>query len=82
MRVYEKFDKTSENREPSRAYYIPYDSLEKALDGKKENSAYYKLLNGLWNFKYFERDIDVPETTSGGICKIETSTGNIRIKIK
>ena len=36
MRVYEKFDKTSENREPSRAYYIPYDSLEKALEGKKK----------------------------------------------
>lgn len=27
-------------------------------------------------------DVDVPETTTGGICKIETSTGNIRIKIK
>ena len=64
MRIYERFDKTSENREPQRAYYIPYDSLEKALDGKKEKSAYYRLLNGKWNFKYFERDIDVPEKIS------------------
>ncbi len=62
MRIYERFDKTSENTEKQRAYYIPYESLEKALEGKKENSAYYKLLNGLWNFKYFERDIDVPDT--------------------
>lgn len=61
MRIYERFDKTSENREPQRAYYIPYDSLEKALEGRKENSSYYKLLNGKWKFKYFARDIDVPE---------------------
>ena len=65
MRIYERFDKTSENREPQRAYYIPYESLDKALEGKKEQSAYYRLLNGKWNFKYFERDIDVPEKISG-----------------
>lgn len=62
MRIYERFDKTSENRVKERAYYIPYDTLEKALEGKKENSAYYKLLNGRWSFAYFERDIDVPDT--------------------
>ena len=64
MRIYEQFNKTSENREPQRSYYIPYDSLEKALEGKKEKSDYYRLLNGKWNFKYFERDIDVPEKIS------------------
>ena len=62
MRKYENLKQTSENREPQRAYYIPYDSLEKALEGKRENSAYYRLLNGRWNFAYFKRDIDVPET--------------------
>lgn len=61
MRMYEDFNKTSDRREPQRAYYIPYDSLEKALAGKKEASAYYKLLNGRWRFAYFARDIDVPE---------------------
>lgn len=61
MRVYERFDKTSENREPQRAYYIPYNTLEKALEGRKETSAYYRLLNGKRNFKYFTRDIDVPD---------------------
>ncbi|MDP4133767.1 MAG: glycoside hydrolase family 2 TIM barrel-domain containing protein, partial [Bacillota bacterium] len=61
MRIYENISKMSENRMPQRAYYIPYDTLEKALAGKKETSDYYKLLNGKWNFKYFKRDIDVPE---------------------
>ena len=50
MRVYENPEKTSENRLPARSYYIP--------KGKSE----YTLLNGEWNFAYFERDIDVPET--------------------
>ncbi len=62
MRIYESFSTTSENREPQRAYYIPYDSLEKALEGDKTKSAYYMLLNGNWNFAFFERDIDVPKS--------------------
>jgi beta-galactosidase len=61
MRSYENLNLISENREPQRSYYIPYDSLEKALDGDKKKSNYYKLLNGQWDFAYFERDIDVPE---------------------
>ncbi len=61
MRVYESFEKFSENRQPQRAYYIPYESLEKALKGDRRQSAYYASLNGIWNFAFFERDIDVPE---------------------
>lgn len=61
MRDYERLDILSINREPQRAYYIPYDSLEKALVGDKNKSSYYKLLNGNWEFKYFESDADVPE---------------------
>ena len=64
MRYYESLKKFSENREPQRAYYIPYDSLEKALKGDKTKSNYYKLLNGNWNFAFFKRDIDVPEKIS------------------
>ncbi len=50
MRIYENRQKTSENRLPPRSHYIP--------GGKSE----YTLLNGTWNFAYFKRDIDVPET--------------------
>jgi len=61
MRVYERLDRLSEKREAQRAYYIPYDTLENALEGDKSKSAYYRLLNGEWDFKFYERDIDVPE---------------------
>ncbi len=49
MRHYENPQKTSENRLSPISYYIP--------QGKSE----YHLLNGEWDFAYFERDIDVPE---------------------
>ena len=49
MRVYEDVLKTSENRLPQRAYYIP------------EGNAEYMLLNGKWRFAYYPCDIDVPE---------------------
>lgn len=49
MRVYENPLKTSENRCAPRSYYIPTGASE------------YNLLNGEWNFKYFERDIDAPK---------------------
>lgn len=42
MRFYENPEKTSENREPQRAYYIPGGNAE------------YKLLNGEWKFAFFE----------------------------
>lgn len=61
MRKYERLDKISENRESQRAYYIPYDSLEKALEGKREKSKFYRLLNDQWNFKYYESEFDIPE---------------------
>lgn len=49
MRVYENPFKTSENRCAPRSYYIPSGVSE------------YNLLNGVWNFKYFEREIEAPE---------------------
>ena len=49
MRVYENPQITSENRCPSRSYYIPGGVSE------------YQLLNGDWKFAFYGRDIDVPE---------------------
>ena len=61
MRHYERLDSISQNRMSQRAYYIPYESLEKALQGDRFASRYYRLLNGNWDFAYFERDFDLPE---------------------
>ncbi len=47
MRFYENIQKTSENREAPRSYYIP--------SGKSE----YTLLNGTWRFHYFARDTEL-----------------------
>ena len=49
MRIYENLFKTSENRLPQRAYYIP------------KGESKFMLLNGDWRFRYFKRDIDLPE---------------------
>ncbi len=49
MRIYENPQITSENRKAARSYYIPTGVSE------------YKLLNGEWNFAFFNKDIDVPE---------------------
>ena len=50
MRHYENPQVTSENRAAPRSCYIPGGNAE------------YLLLSGEWNFAYFSRDIDVPET--------------------
>ena len=44
MRLYEDLTHIKENRLPQRAYYIP------------ENEGAYQLLNGEWNFKYYDAD--------------------------
>ncbi len=44
MRFYEDLNHIKENRLPQRAYYIP------------ENDGAYMLLNGEWNFKYYDAD--------------------------
>ena len=77
MRQYENPQFFQENCEPQRAYYIPYDTMEKALAGKKEESAYYRCLNGEWKFRFFARDIDVPEeiTDWGTIPEAELASG-------
>ena len=49
MRIYENPLKTSENRKKSKSYVIPTGVSE------------FTLLNGEWDFAYFDRDIDVPE---------------------
>ena len=46
MRFYEDLNHIRENCLPGRSFYIP------------ENEGAYTLLNGEWNFKYYQRDFD------------------------
>lgn len=54
MRKFENQKLLGENRLPQRAYYIPYATREAALSRDLDNSDRYLLLNGEWDFGYFE----------------------------
>lgn len=47
------------NREPARAYYIPYTNTEAAKTGKRSRSEAYQTLNGSWKFFYHSSVQDV-----------------------
>ncbi len=49
--------------EKERAYFIPYDSLEDALSGDRNNSYYLTNLSGDWRFKFFDTFEDVSAET-------------------
>jgi beta-galactosidase len=42
------------NRLKERAYFIPYESTSSALTKDKYKSKWYKTLNGVWDFKYYD----------------------------
>lgn len=64
MRYYENVEKTAENRLPQRAYYIP------------EGTADFLLLNGVWDFQYFENGDRVkPDDHSLGRKRVANHTG-------
>lgn len=69
MRFYEDLSKLHINREAARAYYIPYDSEEKAKKGIPAESNYYECLNGVWDFEYYDADFEegVKKPLSGKI---------------
>ncbi len=48
-------------REEARAYFIPYDNMEQALCGDKHQSTKYQLLNGQWDFKYYDAYYEMDE---------------------
>lgn len=58
LKFYEDLTKTQINTAPPRSHYIPYDTLDKALIGNAEASKFYKLLNGVWDFVYYNHDYE------------------------
>ncbi len=43
------------NKEEARASFMPYETIEKALDNEMAQSGYIKSLNGQWKFNYVPR---------------------------
>ncbi len=65
MERYDNYKIISENREPQRAYYIPHSDAKTALSGDKFRSGEYTLLNGEWDFRYFDCPLDLPDDIGG-----------------
>lgn len=61
MEKYNDLSLVSQNREPQRAYYIPFSTCDAALTGNGEASDRYTSLNGTWGFEYLETPLDIPE---------------------
>ena len=58
---YEDLTKLHVKTEEKRCYYIPFSEKTKALDGIREESERFHLLNGMWQFQYYENYHKVPE---------------------
>ncbi len=55
--------------EKPRAYFVPYESVEKAKAGNREDSAYFKTLCGTWDFKYYNSFNDIKDDfTKLSVC--------------
>ena len=48
------------NREAPHCTYIPYADIETALKNDKNQSPYYKFLNGIWKFNWVKKPADRP----------------------
>ncbi len=60
------------NTLPPRAYYITYDTPEKALAGERENSLYFQSLCGEWGFGWFPSEKSLPDFTDADYSPEET----------
>ncbi len=50
-----------QNKEPAHCTLIPYAALEKAIKGVREESEFYKSLNGNWKFHWVSKPADRPQ---------------------
>ncbi|MCI8963501.1 MAG: DUF4981 domain-containing protein [Eubacterium sp.] len=61
-RYYEDLNMLHDNTLPARSYYIPASERRNDLVENREHSDRFQLLNGEWDFKYFESIYDVTDT--------------------
>lgn len=60
-RHYENLKVLHENTMPNRSYYIPASEKMQTLVSRREDSERFQLLNGEWNFRYYESIYDLQE---------------------
>ena len=48
------------NNEPAHANLLPYPDLASAMTFERSGSAFYKSLNGIWQFKYLKNPLETP----------------------
>ena len=60
------------NKEPSHATLIPYGSLKEALIAKRDQSAFYRSMNGQWKFNY----VDWPQKRPVNFYKTDYDVSN------
>ena len=49
------------NRQPERAYFVPYSAREDALTLERQRSPWFMLLNGMWKFNYAPSPMEAPQ---------------------
>ncbi|MCK3658978.1 beta-galactosidase [Pasteurellaceae bacterium Pebbles2] len=49
------------NTTPHHAYFTPHSNQQSALTGEREQSDYFTLLNGEWDFNFYPSYLDLPE---------------------
>ena len=50
-----------QSKEPAHCTLIPYAALGKAINGVREESAFYRTLNGNWRFHWVSKSSDRPQ---------------------
>lgn len=50
----------NQNKEKPRTFFIPFRTVEEALTLEKNQSVYYKNLNGMWKFNWVRKPADRP----------------------
>ena len=58
---WENAEMIGQSKEPAHNTFIPYQDLKSALIGIREDSIYYKLLNGNWKFNWVRKPDDRPK---------------------
>ena len=67
---WENSEMIGENKEPAHNTLIPYQDIESALKEIREDSIYYKLLNGDWKFNWVRK----PDVRPKDFFKVEYDT--------